>query len=146
VMYGLGHGGIEAILFGGLPIVGLLLGWFLTVRGLIPPGRGLDAVRRQLEAVHVLNAELAVIERVSAMAAHVGLSLVVLQTFTRHNLRWLLLAISIHAVFDGAVVFAAPRLGPWSELLAAFLAALVLLFGLALAREGPESSSSPAAS
>src|SRR5262249_10355310 len=77
VMYGLGHGGLEAILVGALPIAGMLVAWFLTTRGLIPPGRGLDALRRQLAEVHVLNSALAVIERVSAIAAHVGLSLIV---------------------------------------------------------------------
>jgi uncharacterized membrane protein YhfC len=139
VMYGLGHGGIEAILFAGLPIVGLLVGWFLAARGLIPPGRGLDALRRQLGGVRVLDAELAVIERVCAMAAHVGLSLIVLQTFIRHSLGWLLLAVSIHAALDGSVVLAARRLGPWSELLAAVLAALVLLVGVIIATRSRQS-------
>src|SRR5215469_1559813 len=56
VMYGLGHGGIEAILFAGLPIAALLVAWFLTAGGLIPPGHALDALRRKLEGVQVLNA------------------------------------------------------------------------------------------
>jgi uncharacterized membrane protein YhfC len=134
VMYGLGHGGIEAILFASLPMVGLLVAWFLAARGLIPPGRGLDALQRQLGEVRVLNSVLAVIERVCAMATHVGLSLIVLQTFVRHSVGWLLLAVSIHAVLDGSVVLAAQRLGPWSELLAAALAALVLWVGVRLTK------------
>ena len=134
VMYGLGHGGIEAILIAALPLSALLVGWFLANHGLVSPGRGLDALRRQAEGVHVLDVELGVVERTSAMAAHVGLSLIVLQTFVRHAVRWLLLAISMHAVLDGAVVLTAPRLGPWSELIAAVLAGVVLLIGVRLAR------------
>ena len=138
VMYGLGHGGIEAILFAGLPIASLLAGWFFAARGLIPPGHGLDVLRRQLGAVHVLNAALAVIERVSAMAAHVGLSLIVLQTFVRPSVRWLLLAVLIHAALDGTVLLAAPRLGAWTEVVAAVLAALILLAGVGIARSPPQ--------
>lgn len=139
VMYGLGHGGIEAILFAAIPILALLLGWFLADRGLIRPGRGLDALRRQLSGVRVLNAELAVIERCLAMAAHIGLSLIVLQSFVRHSLGWLALAVSIHAVLDGVVVLTAPHLGPWTELIAAVLAGLVLLLGVRLARRSEPS-------
>jgi uncharacterized membrane protein YhfC len=142
VMYGLGHGGLEAILFGALPIAGLLVASLLAARGLIPAGRALDAVRRQLAGVHVINATLAVVERACAMAAHVGLSLIVLQSFARRAPGWLVLAIAIHAALDGIVVFAAPHLGPWTELIVAGLSGFVLWLGVRVARTDPAPLSS----
>lgn len=97
VMFGLGHGACESILLVGLPIVGVLI---LVNSGMISQPLALQAVRQQAAALGGWGAQLAVIERASSIAAHVGLSLIVLQGFTRRSNRWLLLAILLHAALD----------------------------------------------
>jgi uncharacterized membrane protein YhfC len=101
VMLGLGHGGLESMLLVGLPLIGLLLAWVLASRGIIAPGDAFETVRRQTSSLDFWNVQLAALERVSSMAAHVGLSLIVLQVWLRGGLRWLFLAIALHFAVDG---------------------------------------------
>jgi len=133
VMFGLGHGGIEAMLLVGLSLAGLLVAWVMAANGRIPPGPALDAIRQQTAGMEFLGAQLAVVERASAMAMHVGLALVVLQCFVRQSLGWLFLAILLHSVVDIAGVLAAKRMGGWSEGVIAALALAVLFLGVRLA-------------
>lgn len=100
VMYGLGHGGCESILLVGLPILALLVASVLAAAGTISRPSVLEAIREQAAALTGWGAQLAVIERASTIASHVGLSLIVLQAFTRRNNRWLVLAILLHAAID----------------------------------------------
>jgi uncharacterized membrane protein YhfC len=133
VMYGLGHGGCESILLVGLPMVGLLVAWALAAHGRMDPGPATHAIQQQLEALGAWGVQLAVLERASAMVLHVGLSLIVLQTFTRGDSVWLLVAIVTHAVLDAAAVVLnrhVPALH--TELIIAVAAVGVLYAGLRL--------------
>ena len=72
-------------------------------------------------------------ERVFAIAAHLALSVMVLQVFRRGSLRWLFLAIGYHAVFNMLAVIAVTRVGPYATegLLAVFsLLSLFIIFKL----------------
>jgi uncharacterized membrane protein YhfC len=132
VMLGLGHGGLESMLLVGLPLIGLLAAWLLASYGVIGPGEALEAIRRQTASLHFWNVQLAALERASAMAAHIGLSLVVLQVWLRGGLRWLFLAIALHFAINalGGTLMHQLRLSAvLAELVVAILSAGVLLLG-----------------
>jgi uncharacterized membrane protein YhfC len=107
LMYGLGHGGIEAMLLvGGLVAITLvqvlaLARSDLSALPLTPEQRALAtqqlaAIAAQPSWVPLLGAW----ERLWTVPLHVALSLVVLQVFRRGSLRWLWLAILAHALVD----------------------------------------------
>jgi uncharacterized membrane protein YhfC len=137
VMFGLGHGGLEAMLVVGLPFAGLLLAWVLAERGSLPPA-ALATVQRQVARMSFWGAQMAAIERASAIAMHLGLSLIVLQVYTRSSMRWLLLAMAVHFVANLAAVtmIAVLRLEVVIvELVLVGLAAAVLIGGARVAAE-----------
>ncbi|MCB8951800.1 MAG: YhfC family intramembrane metalloprotease [Ardenticatenales bacterium] len=143
LILGLGHGGIESFLLGLLVgINGYFL--FLVHQG----GTTVLVPEAQMPALQQATATLlqsppyllllGAIERLFAIALHISLSLIVLQTFTRRQGRWLLLAIGLHALFDAAAVYAATT---WSaivaELIIGLMAALLLAFAWRLRHTGP---------
>lgn len=140
VMFGLGHGGLEAILLVGVSLGGLLVAWVMASRGMIAPGPALDAIGRQTATLGFWNVQLAVLERASAMALHVGLALIVLQVWLRGSLRWLILAIGIHFAVNA---LAALSLHAWRlsalpvELAVAVIALGVLAAGWRLSERSP---------
>jgi uncharacterized membrane protein YhfC len=142
VMFGLGHGALEAILLAGLPLGGLLVAWVMASRGLLPSGPALEAVRQQTAALDAWKVLLAALERASAMAAHVGLSLIVLQVWLRGGMRWLVLAIALHFAVNAVaallvlVLHLSPLLG---ELVLVSMALGVLTLGWWLVRRAEES-------
>jgi uncharacterized membrane protein YhfC len=137
VMFGLGHGALEAILLAGLPLAGLLVAWVMASRGLLPSRAALEGVRHQTAALDAWKVLLAALERASAMAAHVGLALIVLQMWMRGGIRWLVLAIALHFTVNAVaailvlVLHLSPVLG---ELVLVVLALAVLTTGWRLAR------------
>jgi uncharacterized membrane protein YhfC len=142
VIFGLGHGGLEAILLAGLPLAGLLATWVMASRGELPSGPALEAARLQIAALDTSKVLLAALERASAMAAHVGLSLVVLQVWMRGGMRWLLLAITLHFAVNAiaALLVLALHLSPFvGELVLVVLALALLATGWRLARRTEES-------
>jgi uncharacterized membrane protein YhfC len=133
VMFGLGHGACESILLVSLPMVGLLIAWVFAAQGRIAAGPATQAIQQQLEALGAWGVQLAVIERASAIVLHVGLSLIVLQAFTRGDRAWLLLAIGLHAVVDASAVVLNRYLPALhTELIIAVAAVTVLYAGLRL--------------
>jgi uncharacterized membrane protein YhfC len=107
VMYGLGHGGIESmLLIAGLVAVTLiqvlaLARTDLSTLPLTPEQRALAA--QQLAAIAAQPGWAPLLgawERLWTLPLHVALSLIVLQVFRRGSLRWLWLAILVHALVD----------------------------------------------
>ncbi len=132
VMFGLGHGALEAILLAGLPLAGLLVSWVLAAQGRIPDGIALEGVRQQVAALDGWKIQLAALERASAMAVHVGLALIVLQMWFRGGVRWLVLAIALHFAVNAAAAILVVVLGlsAWiGELVLVAMAAGVLTLG-----------------
>jgi ABC-2 type transport system permease protein len=117
VMLGLGHGGFESMVFGGVltaATVGSLLpliGTDLTGLGL--PAAQLDLLRTQIGALtaHPWNGACAVLERIVAISAHVVFSLMVAQAFSagRFSRTWFFIpsAVLYHAAVDFAAVYGA---------------------------------------
>jgi uncharacterized membrane protein YhfC len=137
VMYGLGHGGCEAILLIGLNLLGSAIALHLASRGLIGSpalAATLDALARGYDGQAALAT---VVERAFAIVLHVGLALVVLQALVRRQLRWVALAIAIHACVDFVAVFTLHTLH-WPvrdvEATIGAIAIAVLLAALRLAR------------
>ncbi|HDR9054690.1 TPA: YhfC family intramembrane metalloprotease [Burkholderia vietnamiensis] len=104
VMYGLGHGGLEAMLLVGVGFVALCGGYLLARAGLVTSAGVQTLIASQFAGMTLASPFLAVLERVSAVAAHVGMSLMVMQTFVRGTKRWLLGAIAVHFAIDLVVV------------------------------------------
>lgn len=132
VMFGLGHGALEAILLAGLPLAGLLVSWVLAAQGRIPAGIALEGVRQQVAALDGWKIQLAALERASAIAVHVGLALIVLQMWQRGGIQWLILAITLHFAVNAAAAILVVVLGlsPWiGELVLVAMAAGVLTLG-----------------
>jgi uncharacterized membrane protein YhfC len=133
-MLGAGHGGVEAIL------LALLLAANLTflfgIRGdyftKLIPAEQLSLVQSQAEglfAVPGYQALLPALERLFALCAHLALSLLVMQVFTRQQWRWLLAAVGWHALLDALALFGAVR---WSVLAAEAVVGLVALLSLGI--------------
>jgi len=120
VGFGLGHGGIEALLLTlGMPINAAYMLWkgdelIAKVKATSPESA--DLVVKQVESVRhmdALGAILPVWERALAILLHVALTLVVWQAVRSGRRGWLALAILWHAAIDGAVVWAASKgVGP----------------------------------
>lgn len=109
MLFGAGHGGIEAILLGALVLWAFIQ--MIITRSLdlstIVPAEQLDLAQRQVAAFWGAKwyaPLIGVFERAFTLPVHVGLSLIVLQVFTRKQLRWLWLAIGWHALIDALAV------------------------------------------
>jgi len=116
LMLGLGHGGIESMVFGGV-LVAATVSAMLPLRGVDLSQLGLPS--QQLEALQVqmsaftASPGLAVnplLERLGAISAHVTLSLMVWKVFARGQVRrdwfYLPLAVLYHAAIDFVAVWA----------------------------------------
>jgi uncharacterized membrane protein YhfC len=109
VMYGIGHGGVEAMLLAGLPLMGTLV-VYLLLAAHVPLPLSADAMAKLEEGLGKLTVGGSVaggVERVLAVTLHVGLSLLVLQAFTRGKRRWLAYAIGLHFLSDSVGVVGA---------------------------------------
>ena len=131
VMMGIGHGGIEAMIVGGVFVAA-------TVTALLPmQGVDLETLELTVEQAAILRKQLEIfttspllavtplIERFIAICAHVIFSLLVWRTFVKRNVLYLLIAIAYHAALDAIVVYSAQFItNPW--LLNAIFATLLL--------------------
>ncbi|MDH3943847.1 MAG: YhfC family intramembrane metalloprotease [Anaerolineae bacterium] len=128
LMFGAGHGGVEAIITGVMALLYFL--YALTARngdlGQLTPEQ-LQAAQNFSDAywnnawyIYLLPAA----ERLSALAFHLAAALLVLRAVNRRSPFWFLAAVTLHTLFNTAAVFA---LVTWGELAAE---GLVLLFGI----------------
>lgn len=106
VSYGIGHGGIEAILIVGINmLVNLVLiliyvfGGESFLRGLLPAG-GLEELLAFMNAAPTQDFLLAGIERLIAVALHISLSVLVFKAVSDKKWLYYPLAILIHAAID----------------------------------------------
>jgi uncharacterized membrane protein YhfC len=118
LMLGAGHGGSEAILVGALAAVNFVA--LLAAVNSEAAMNALPADQRQLVTdalAQIVNAPaptllLGAVERAFAIAAHLAMSLLVLQVFLRRNIAWLFASIGFHTLLNMAAVIAASRLNP----------------------------------
>jgi uncharacterized membrane protein YhfC len=105
VMFGLGHEGLESmVLVGGQIVLTLLSIAILSVINVNSlPVAQRQAVIQQVTAINALPVWfplLAAWGRLWSFPLQVALSMMVLQVFRRHQIRWLFLAILFHALVD----------------------------------------------
>ncbi len=130
LMAGLGHGGIEAMVFGGI-LTAASLAALLPLQGadLTQMGLGaeqIQAIQKQLSLVSMpIYALLPLVERLLAMGIHVVFSALVLMAFQKRNPAWVVLAIAYHTLVDaGAVYISGSGWNAWALEGAFFLIAL----------------------
>jgi uncharacterized membrane protein YhfC len=119
LMLGAGHGGIEAILLGGLTTWALVQAYALRGADLsaVLPADQVAAATAQLAAYwgapwHA--ALLGAVERLFALCMHLSLSVLVLQVFVRPKWFWFPLAVAWHATIDAVAVYSAATIGPYA--------------------------------
>jgi len=111
LMFGAGHGGIEAIILGIMVIYGFIKLYALkdaNLENLIPVNQ-LEVVQAQVDlfwSVPWYAAILGAVERAATLCFHMSASILVLQAFKRKNILWLFVAIGWHTAVDAVAVFA----------------------------------------
>ena len=132
LMFGAGHGGVEAILLGGLAAYALFQAVAyrgVDLNGLVPPEQ-LELAKSQLEAYWAApwySTVLGAVERAFTLCFHLSASLLVLQAITRKKPAWLVLAVGWHAMVNAVTLFA---FGIWGAYVAEGLIGLMALFSL----------------
>ncbi|KAF0108725.1 MAG: hypothetical protein FD146_611 [Anaerolineaceae bacterium] len=110
ILFGAGHGGVEAILFGILVLasyVSMLVLRSMDLSALVPAGQ-LELAQQQVAAYWSAPwyaTLLGAVERLFAIPCHIALAVMVMQVFTRRKIGWLFAAIGFHALLDAAAVF-----------------------------------------
>lgn len=141
VGFGLGHGGIEALLVVGIGAIGaivLLTGGDEIVAQLRAqdPAQA-DAAAAQVAAVRDVGAGevvLAVVERASAITFHVAATLLVVQSLRTRRLSWLGAAIAAHWGFNALALGLLALAGPLATEVALAVVAVLLLLVIRRAR------------
>ena len=133
VIFGLGHGGAEAILVGVLAILQHAQAYALRGQDLstVVPADQLAAAEAQIQQYWATPASaflLASVERASALAVQITLAVIVLQAFTRpRGGLWLVAAVAWHAAVDAAAVFTGVAWGTYQGSISGAVASEVLV-------------------
>jgi len=150
IMVGLGHGGIEAMLIGGVLVAASVSSlWALQGMDLATlelSAAELTAVTEQLALITAAPylTFLPLLERALAILLHVVLSVLVWTAFKRRQGRWFVAAVLYHAFVDGSIVYTAQFVeNMW--LLEGLLALLLLPGAIWLWKVRPSSPHRPIA-
>ncbi|MGD2162015.1 MAG: YhfC family glutamic-type intramembrane protease [Anaerolineales bacterium] len=114
LLYGAGHGGVEAMIFGGLAMFSFIQAMVLRNADLaqvLEPGE-IALAQQQLEAYWGMSPGLALlgaIERVFALLVQMSAALMVVISVVRSDRWWLIAAIAWHTIVDGAAVYLMQR-------------------------------------
>lgn len=132
-MYGIGHGGIEAIAIGGIGCISNLINMILINNGVMQAS--LDVLSEDLQATTLAQISVlwttpsshffaAGIERFSAVILHIGLSLIIYQGLKSNKKAVIAIAYAIHFIIDFFAVSCASRLPIWAIELIVFIMAV----------------------
>ncbi len=113
--YGVGHGGVEAILTGLLALYAFIQVSALGGEGALAgfPEDQVELIRSQVDAYWALpwhQSLLGAWERVSALLFHLGASVFVYKSFREKNLFWFLVALAGHTGMNAFAVVAAVKM------------------------------------
>lgn len=133
IVYGAGHGGIEAVILGALAAT--TVASMVSLRNVDMSTLPISPEQQALTARQVAEfwsapwylTLLGWVERVFALCVHLSLSVMVLQVFLRRQWRWLLLAMGWHALVNAGAVTVLESYGPLAA-----EAALAVVAGLSL--------------
>ncbi|MDW8325244.1 MAG: YhfC family glutamic-type intramembrane protease [Anaerolineales bacterium] len=118
LVYGAGHGGVEAVILGAIAattVINMISLRDMDVSTLpIPPEQQAQAARQIAEfwSTPWYLTLLGWVERVFALTLHLSLSVMVLQVFVRRQWRWLFLAMGWHALANAGAVTVLQAYGP----------------------------------
>jgi uncharacterized membrane protein YhfC len=140
MMTGVGHGGAEAILFVGVPV--LLAFVNMSVARLPAIQTALTPVQVELVdaywSIPWYAALLGALERFFTIPVQIALAVIVLQAFLRGQGIWVWLAVLYHAFIDAIAVFAARNIGVyWTEAVIGFFALLSVIIIFVLRQPEP---------
>ena len=146
LLTGAGHGGAEAILIVGLPVllafINMSLARLPAIQATLTQGQ-LQAVNAYWSAPWYADL-MGAVERFFAIIFQIALSLLVLQTFTRRQPFWLWLAVLIHALSDFTALLAETHLGVyWTEAIVGLFAISGVIIIFALRQEEPAAHDEP---
>jgi uncharacterized membrane protein YhfC len=145
LMFGAGHGGIEAIIFGAL--AGIAFMNFVVLRNVDVAALPVSADQQALAAKQIADywaapwyaSLLGAVERAFTLCFHLSATVLVLQAFWRKNLLWLGAAILWHAAADASAVFAVGTWGVyWAEAAVGVFGVVSLAIIFALKPRGAE--------
>lgn len=134
MFYGVGHGGLEAILLGGIAFYAFFQAMAYRnadLGNLVPPEQ-LQLARAQLDLYWSLpwyTALLGALERIFALTIQMTLAVMIMQAFVRKKASWLFLAIAWHTLVDAVVVFGVKT---WSIFVVEILVGFMALLSLAI--------------
>jgi len=137
LMFGAGHGGVEAILLVGV-LVPLTFMSMVFLRGMdidalgLPPEQA-ALVQEQVDAYWGqpwYNPLLGAVERLFAIIFHLGMAVLVLQAVVRERLHYLLIAIVLHTLTNAVAVFTMQS--GWNLFAVEGLVGLFALLGLGI--------------
>lgn len=139
VAFGIGHGGIEAIVLVGLTFLNYIIMSFMINSGIFDsmiaaqlPAETANQIKTMLAEAPAINSLAGGFERIMAMTIQIGFSVLVMYAVKFKKPIFLLWAILAHAVVDTPVVILGSMgLNVWViELLVAVLAAAAFIFTL----------------
>ncbi|HEY69717.1 MAG TPA: YhfC family intramembrane metalloprotease [Anaerolineae bacterium] len=149
LMFGLGHGGIEAILLGLLALIaffqavalrGADLSSMVTAEQLPLVSAGLQEYWSAPWTMAMLGA----VERASAVCLHLGLAVFVWRAVVRRSVGWLALAVGWHALANAATLIIFQQWGAYiAEGFIAILAGIGLFIAFASRRAAPDVQIAP---
>jgi ABC-2 type transport system permease protein len=117
VMLGLGHGGVESMIFGGV-LTAAVISSLISMVGtdlstLKLPVEQLAPLQKQLEGLSnnaLAAASAPLLERLLAITIHVSLSVIVLQAFRKKNPLYYIVAVVYHMLIDAVMVYIAMKI------------------------------------
>lgn len=148
VIAGAGHGGVEAIILGGLALLAFFQ--FTAMRNVdlstLYTGQTLITAQAQVSAYWSAawyDSLLGAVERLFTIVVQISFSVIILQAFLRRQWGWVVLAILYHAVVDASAVIVMKLTNAyWTEGLVGVFALLSLVIILVLRRPEPEQTAS----
>ena len=144
LMVGAGHGGAESIILGIIVGLNITFLWLFNndrLTALVPPGERqliTETIAMMLETPW-FGTMLGAVERMSTLAFHLLLSLLVMQVFVTGKIWWFLLAVFLHAAVDAGAVLALNYITIYQvELVIAVVGLFSLLFVFVMRTPEPE--------
>lgn len=139
LLFGAGHGGIEAMILGFLVFMSFLNLFALRGRDLSQyvPAEQLSLAQHQVVQYWSMPwpaSLLGAVERLFAIPIHLACALLVLQSFTRNQVWWVWIAVAWHMLTDSSAVFLSQiwQSFAWRTYAVEGVVALLALFSLAI--------------
>jgi uncharacterized membrane protein YhfC len=151
ILFGAGHGGVEAIIVGTLALYGFLqlVGLRNTDLSKLFSANQLALAQQQVQAYWSMTwygSLLGALERFFTIPCQIAMAAMVMQAFTRKQIRWLFLAIGYHALLDASAVLNIKYLGVyWTEAVVFGFAVLSVILIFIMRQPEPPTAILPAA-